>query len=405
MIIEPVKIGIIGCEGYAYQLIKRVMTVPNSGVITAVVALDINSPGTRLCKANGVRIFQSMKDFLQSGLFEVVMNPTPIHLHAHFTKTCLAAGFPVWLEKPPVATVQDWEEVRLLAEQSNLRVAVCFNSLFSRLTQNLKAELVAGRFGEIRQIKGIGAWPRSNEYFGRNNWAGRLSVDDAWVLDGPINNPFAHVLCNNLYFASPGRHSLAESLTIEAELYRCNPIESEDTSCLRIETETGVEIINYLTLSPNTSIDPRTVIETEKALITYSNFNQISIHFHDGSVEDRESYCEDRIEMIQHLCWAFRTGEEYLSTLQMMRPFILAVNGAFESAGNVKTIPDDFIKSEHRNGTKQLSINNIENIMEDSFRSNSLFSELGVPWSKCSKKFNLAGYDKFPVKFESSLGR
>jgi len=405
MIFEPVKIGIIGCEGYAFQLIKRILTVPNSGVITAVVALDINSPRAMLCKANGVRVFQSVKDFLQSGLFEVVMNPTPIHLHAHFTKACLTAGFPVWLEKPPVATVQEWEDLRLLAEKSDLRVAVCFNSLFSQLTQNLKADLVAGRFGEIRQIKGIGAWPRSNEYFSRNNWAGRLSVDDAWVLDGPINNPFAHVLCNNLYFASPGRHSLAEVVTIEAELYRCNPIESEDTSCLRIETETGVEIINYLTLSPNTSIDPRTVIETEKALITYSNFSRISIQFHDGSAENRESYCEDRIEMIQHLCRAFRTGEEYLSTLQMMRPFTTAVNGAFESAGTIETIPDAFIKSDGSNGTQQLSINNIENIMEDSFRSNSLYSELGVPWSKRSKKFNLIGYNKFPVKFESSLDR
>jgi len=403
MIFEPVKIGIIGCEGYAFQLIKRIKTVPNSGVITAVVALDINSSGAKFCHANGMRVFQSVKDFLQSGLFEVVMNPTPIHLHAHFTKTCLAAGFPVWLEKPPVATVQEWEDVRLFAEKSDLRVAVCFNSLFSQLTQNLKADLIDGRFGEIRQIKGIGAWPRSNEYFSRNNWAGRLSVDDAWVLDGPINNPFAHVLCNNLYFASPGRHSLAEASTIEAELYRCNPIESEDTSCLRIQTETGVEIINYLTLTPNTSIDPRTVIETEKALITYSNFSRISIQFHDGSAENRESYCEDRIEMIQHLCRAFRTGEDYLSTLQMMRPFTLAVNGAFESAGTIETIPDAFIKSEGINGTQQLSINNIDNIMEDSFRSNSLYSELGVPWSKRSKKFNLTGYDKFPVKFESSV--
>jgi len=402
MIFEPVKIGVIGCEGYAFQMIKRIMTVPNNGVVTAIVALDSNSPGARFCEANGILVFKSVPEFLQSGLFEVVVNPTPIHLHAHFTKTCLAAGFPVWLEKPPVATVQEWEDLRVHAKKSNLRVAVCFNSLFSKLTQDLKTDLVSGRFGEVRQVKSIGAWSRSNAYFTRNNWAGRLRVDDTWVLDGDINNPFAHVLCNSLYFASPGRHSLAEPATIEAELYRCNPIESEDTSCLRIETETGVEILNYLTLATNALIDPRTVVETEKAQITFHNFNQVRIKFHDGSIEERESYCEDRIQMIQHLCRAFRTGEDYLSNLGMMRPFTLAVNGAFESAGTVKSIPDRFIKSDGANGAQQLSIENIETIMEDSFNSNSLYSELGVPWARSCQRFSMAGYAKFPVRFDSS---
>jgi hypothetical protein len=262
---------------------------------------------------------------------------------------------------------------------------------------------VEGRFGNVRQIKGIGAWIRPSSYFERNSWAGCLLKDGKWILDGDVNNPFAHVLCNNLYFASPERHALAELINVQAELYRCNDIESEDTSCLRIKTRDGVEIINYLTLSPKKEIPPRMVIETEKALITFVDFKRLKIEFYDGLEEEHEAYQEDRIEMIEHLCRAFRTGEPYWSTLDMMRPFTVAVNAAFDSARSIHSIPEQYIDSKMEGDIKHLSISGIEQIMEDAYESNSLYSEIGVPWAKKSGKFDTTDYSNFPVRFKAGI--
>lgn len=399
MILEPVKIAVIGCGGYAFQLIKRILSVPSSGVITAVASRDLTSAGAQYCRQKGIAVFGTVEELLDYGQFEVVINPTPIHLHSSLTEQCMEVGFPVWLEKPPVATVQELDHLQAVAEAAGMPVAVCFNSLFSHLVQELKQDLVSGRYGEIRQVKGIGAWIRTSAYFGRNSWAGRVKMDGQWILDGDLNNPFAHVLCNNLYLAGNGRNFLAEPAKVEAELYRCNDIESEDTSCLRIVTKDGIEIIDYLTLSPNREIPPRTVIETEKALITFENFAKLKIEFHDGSVEQHEAYKEDRIDMLEHLCRAFRTGKPYLGTLDMMRPFTVAVNGAFDSAGSIHAIPSEFRNEDETAGVSRRSIKDIEQIMEDAFQSNSLYSEIGVPWAKGSLKVDTSDYTLFPTRF------
>ena len=259
---DPVKIGVIGCDGYAYQLIIRIHTTPLYAKITAVVSLDLESDGANYCRAQGIAVFQSVDELLAFGDFEVVVNPTPIHVHAEISKKCLKAGFPVWMEKPPVATVQELDNLDMEALIAGLPVAVCFNSLFSFRAQQLKAELVAGKYGAIKRIKSLGAWVRTDAYFGRNEWAGALKRDGKWILDGDINNPLAHVVCNGLFFAGEDQASLANPTTVQAELYRANRIESEDTSAIRMQTKEGIEILSWLTLACKDESDPDTVIET-----------------------------------------------------------------------------------------------------------------------------------------------
>lgn len=381
-------------------LIQRILTVPHSGEVAAVTSRDLNSPGARFCKDRGIPVFQTVDDLLDYGKFEVVLNPPPIHMHFPITRKCLSADFPVWLEKPPVATIQELDELEVMAESVGKPIAVCFNTLFSYLAQNLKKELLAGRFGRVLRVKGIGAWIRTSDYFNRNTWAGCLKMGTDWILDGDINNPFAHVLCNNLFFAAAGHHQLAQPTSVEAELYRCNPIESEDNSCLRIETADGVDVMSFLSLSPKEEIPPCTIIETEKAVITFENFERIQIEFADGTTEVTEAFQENRIEMIQSLCRSFRTGEPYLSTLEMIRPFTVTVNGAFESAGTIQTIPPDSVEVSKVAGADHHSIKGIEKILREACESNSLFSEMGVPWARKNEKFDTTDYARFPIRFQ-----
>ena len=395
-----VKIGVIGSGGYAFELIKRILSVPHTGVITAVTSCDMNNSGAQYCRKRGIRVFQSVEELLAFGQFEAIVNPTPIHLHALISKQCLEAGFPVFMEKPPVATVQDLDDLNAVVKATGLPVAVCFNSLFSWLVQQLKRELLAGRFGKIRRIKGIGAWVRTEAYFSRNNWAGKIRKNGKWVLDGDINNPFAHVVCNGLFFAGSEQHTLAEPLTVEAELYRCNQIESEDTSCLRIMTREGVEVLSWLTLGAETEIKPRTVIETEKAVITFEDFKTLKIEFNDGSIEEHEAYQEDRIEMIQQLCRAIRTGERFYSDLGMIRPFTVVINSAFDSARSICSIPEPYLTRVRVGEETQVAIEGVGETLNQAFEANALFSEIDVPWARKSRIFGAENYTRFPVCFD-----
>lgn len=401
---KPVKIGVIGCGGYAHQLIIRIQTTPLYGKITAVTSRNLDSDGANYCRAQGIKVFQTVDELLTYGDFEVVVNPTPIHLHAEITKQCLAAGFPVWMEKPPVATVQELDDLNIAALVAGLPVAVCFNSLFSFRVQQLKAELVTGKYGKIKRIKSLAAWVRADAYFSRNGWAGALKKGEHWILDGDINNPFAHVVCNGLFFAGSAQNELANPTSVQAELYRANPIQSEDTSAMRIITEEGVEILSWLTLACKDTSEPLTVIETEKAVIKFINLQQVEITFNDGTVEFRDSYKENRLEMIEHLCRTMRSAEPLICSLEITRPFTLTVNAAFDSVGTIHTIPDDALDCVMvRENEKQVAIAGMGRVLEQAFEANALFSEIGVPWARESEVFSTKGYTKFPVRFQTQV--
>jgi predicted dehydrogenase len=401
---DPVKIGVIGCGGYAYQLIIRIQTTPLYGKITAVASRNIDSDGANYCRAHGIKVFQTVEELLAYGDFEAVVNPTPIHLHAEITKQCLKAGFPVWMEKPPVATVQELDNLDKAALIAGLPVAVCFNSLFSFRAQQLKAELVAGTYGKIKRVKSLGAWGRTDAYFGRNDWAGALKRDGKWILDGDINNPLAHVVCNGLFFAGSDQASLANPTTVQAELYRANPIESEDTSAIRIITEEGIEIFSWLTLACKDESEPVTVIETEKATIKFINLQEVEITFNDGTVEFRDSYKENRLEMIEHLCRTMRSDEPMIGALEKTRPFTLAINAAFDSVGTINTIPEDALdRVIVRETEKQITIAGMGKILKQAYEANALFSEIGVPWARRSEPFSTEGYNRFPVHFQAEV--
>jgi predicted dehydrogenase len=340
---SPKKIAVIGCGGYAFQLIQRIWTIPRYIDVRAVVSCNPDGATARLYAAKGIKIFPSVEALLSDPpeAIDAILNPTPIHVHTETTLSCLKAGYPVWLEKPPVATLAEYDQILPVAARAGKQVDVCFNSLYAHGVQRLKAEIVAGLYGKVRRVRGIGGWIRTDAYFERVGWAGQLKVGDQWVFDGTINNPLAHVLCNNLYFAAPEHHALAEPRSVEAELWHGHEIESEDTSSLRVVTKDGVEVLTHLTLCPEAEIVPLTVIDTEAATITLRDFQTVEIEWNDGRRESRRCFKENRIEMLEELGHKLNTGEPRFCPLEMCRPFTRVVETAFRQilAANEGRIP------------------------------------------------------------------
>jgi predicted dehydrogenase len=314
------------------------------------------------------------------------------------TKKCLDAGFDVWLEKPPVATIQDHDDLIAYANKYGKQIAVCFQYLYSHIVQEMKANIISGRYGNIKRIRSIGAWERLDSYYSRSNWAGKLSVDGEWVLDGTVNNPLAHVLSNNLYLASMERWQMAEPTTVQAELYHAHDIESEDTSSLRVITTDGVEVVFQATLCADKVLQPITVVECENAIIEYNEFVQATITYPDGRKKEIVDDTEQRVYMIEQLVNAYENKKPYVASLEICRPFTLAVNGAFESSKLTHSIDAKYIHSfEHEDSIKTV-VEGLDELMQKSHQQGQLFSEVGAPWAVKTKPFMLAKYTKFPSK-------
>ncbi len=399
-----VKLAMIGAGGYAFNLIKWIWGIPDKIELVAVTSNPARkSPGRAACDEKDIPVYDDADQMLAivKGKADVIYIPTPIHTHFALAKKCIDAGFGIFLEKPPVSTVQDMDALMQYVAAKGLaqRVPIGFQSLYSRLVQELKKRIVEGRYGKVKRIKAMAGWPRLDTYYGRSGWGGKIKVEGGWVLDGTINNPLAHAMANQLYFASDEPGKMAELASIEAELYHGHDIESEDTSSVRAITDKGVEILFNASLCSDERMDPLITIECEKAAIDYYNYKKVTIKALDGTVEEEMADdTEPRGNMLKSMADSYTNNSPYLVPLEMCRPFMLVVNGAFESSNGVNDIDKQYVKRvKQEDGDVKTIIEDIDNVLRTSHEQGKLFSEVGAKWAKKSKKFDLKGYKKFPT--------
>jgi predicted dehydrogenase len=393
------RLAMIGAGGYAFELIKRIWMIPDKIELVAVTSNPSRKrPGADICRDQGVEVFGDVDELLENmqGRCEVIFVPTPIHTHSALTKKCLDAGFDVFMEKPPTATIQDHDDLIAFVDKHGTKVAVCFQYLYTSIVQQMKANISSGKYGKVKRVRSIGAWERLDAYFSRSSWAGKLRLNSDWVLDGTINNPLAHVLCNDLYLASMDRWKMAEPKTVQAELYHVHDIEAEDTSSLRIITTDGVEIIYQATLCADKVLEPVTVVECENATIEYDEFIRATITCSDGKKEEIVDDTEQRVYMLEQLADSYENRKPYAGSLELCRPFTLAVNGAFESSRGTHGVDSKYIRRfEYKDSIKTM-VYELDNLMYSAFEQGKLLSEVDAPWAVKTEPFELAGYTKFP---------
>jgi predicted dehydrogenase len=394
------RIAVIGAGGFAFHIIQRIWDVADKLELVAVTSNPARkTSGAAVCRERGVNVFDTVEQLLDAmrGRCELIYIPTPIHTHAPLARKCLDAGFDVWMEKPPVATIQDHDDLMAYARKHGRQIAVCFQYLYNPLVQAAKEAISAGKYGRVARVRSIAAWERFDSYFARNSWGGKLRAGDEWVLDGTINNPLAHVLSNNLYLASMDRWGMADPSTVQAELYHGHDIESEDTSSLRVVTTEGVEVTYQATLCAEEVCEPITVVDCEKATIEYAEFTRLTVTYRDG-VREQSSYERDRfVTMLERLASDYENDRPYPGSLEVCRPFTLAVNGAFESSRLTHGIEKDYIHRFDQDGEIKTTVEGLQGLMQQAYQQGKVLSELGAPWAVRTEPFDVTGYRAFPL--------
>ena len=395
------RIAVVGTGGYAWALIQKLWDFSD---ICQVVAVTHNpartSPGTGPCKDRGIPVFGFIDDLLSemTGKCDAVVVPTPIHTHCELTKKCLEAGMHVLLEKPPVATIQQHDELLACSAATGKSVGVNFNRLYAPIAQQLKRDLSSGKYGRIKRVRSMAGWVRMDSYYTRSPWAGMLKADGQWVLDGTINNPLAHMLADDLYLASMDPDKMANPITVQAELYRGHDIQSEDTSSLRIITDEDVEIIYMGTLCPEREVRSLTAIDTEQATIEYDSWNKASVNYKDGRQERLEDGSDNRAAMLAQMIPAIDGPEPFRITLEICRPFTLAVNAAFDSSGQIYSVSPEHLRRFDCEESVKTEIKGISDLMDKAHARGKVFSEISAPWTRATKPIQVTDYKKFPSR-------
>lgn len=395
------RIAIVGTANYGWVSMQLFFKLPEQYEITAAMELpNKETKGTAACRERGIPIYNDLEKMLADlqGKCDVIYLPTPIPLHAQLATKCLQAGYNVYLEKPPVPAIQDYDELIHVRDESGKRLAVCFQAIHSNTIQSLKQYITSGKFGKIKRIRSMACWPRPDSYYARTYWAGKIKVDLGWVLDGPLNNALAHCAAIELYLACSTPNQMAYPSTVQAELYHAREIESEDTDSVRVITDEGVEIIFNATHCSAELTPVSILLEAENASVEYFDFRKATITWSDGRIEDIVESDDIRLVQYMRLAQSLEQSKPFYGELEVCRPYTVMVNGAFESAGQIAEIPSEYSRREAKYDSMVTIVDGIDEMLIKAHNEGKLLSEVGASWCRQVKKVDMAGYYRFPSR-------
>jgi predicted dehydrogenase len=405
MIKAPVSLVLVGIGGMGSVYVGELLDEKAPGSFRIAGAVDPEPercPRLEELRARGVPVFATLEAFYRNRTAELAVISSPIQFHAGQTCAALGRGSFVLCEKPVAGTIQEARRMIEAEKGSGRWAAVGYQWSFSPAVQNLKRDIMAGRFGRAKRLKCLYLWPRDEAYYKRNGWAGRKRDEaGAWILDGPAQNAMAHDLHNMFYVLGKERRSSARPVEVEAELYRAHPIENYDTAAMRARTADGVEILLYVTHATRSDRGPVVSYEFEKGIVRCSSRTSgLRAEFEDGAREDYGVPDDAPMNKLWDAIRGVRTGEAPACGLEAASSQTLCVNGMQDSMPEIRDFPEELRRAEAPpGGTRGVWVEGLDEALSASFEANALPSELGFAWSARGRRVELGtqySYPNFP---------
>ena len=397
-----VRFASVGIGGFAQAYLEALAEIERTGAGRHVAQVAIGEDQRNFAdpiaelRARGVAIYDSFDDMLRCARrdIDVVCIPVGIPLHAPMAIASMEAGLHVLVEKPPAGCIQDVDAMIAASRTMGRFCAVGFQHMSLPSVKRLQQWVCEGRLGNVKRLRAIGGWPRDPKYFRRNRWAGRLKVNDTWVLDSPHQNAFAHLLNLMFHLGSGQPDQALQPISVRAELYRANDIESADSAFLRIETASGIDVFLAVSHCTDRDVEAKVILEAERGNVELSVYGGTTVHWADGTNERFDSDLSFRYEFEDIAAVARGDKPEPNCPVHLTRPHNLCVSGSFESS-KIHSIPRDHLTAA-ADGT--LIVRDMSNVLEQSFQTCQLPSDLHAPWSHPGHAVSLINYNHFPTR-------
>ncbi|MBE4718874.1 DUF6807 family protein [Pseudarthrobacter sp. AB1] len=383
------RVALVGVHGFGDSHLANLARLQEAGALQLVAVADPNPPETGAL-GESVAVFNTLDQLLAAGpVPDVVILATPIQTHAPLALAALAAGADVYTEKPPVASMAQFQDVLAAAESAGRLVQVGFQSLGSLALPEIRNTIAAGGIGDVLGLSATGMWLRTRGYFKRSRWAGKRSLDGIDVVDGVATNALAHAVATALNMA--GAHTVADVASVETDLYRAHKTQSDDTSVIRVRTAAGTTLLCALTLCAPEQQRPSVTVHGTKGDITFFyTEDELLISTADG--ERRKTF--GRTDLLENLLAARAAGTPLLSALPDTGAFMCVLE-AVRTAPAPREIDAGHLSWEGAGDDAHPVVHGIAALIERATKAHATFAELGVPWARSLppvRTFDLAGH-------------
>ncbi len=394
---EPSHVCVAGIGGYARAHHQALRELESQGLVKVLAACDPALERVRdvtealSFETRGIQTFTDFNAMLKA-FSESDEKPdwasvaAPIPFHAAMHQACVEAGIACYLEKPPTLDPAELEAMIERDHKARVSTQVGFNHIVQAGRLNLKQRIINDDFGQLRSVSFFGAWQRSESYFKRSPWAGRLMHDNQLLLDSCLGNAMSHHVHNLLFFCGKDAlFSWAECETMEAELYRANPIESADTLFLRGQIAEGITFRFGLTHACFGEDQTVETLEFDRATVTIQPLHGINIAWNNGRTEFISLPPTFPLASNFERFLAYLAGDasRVMTRLVDCRPFVRLNAMAYLACEQIHSISDNCLSLLKKDDSKQHVcfipgiIKNLQSFLE----SGRFPSETDCPWA------------------------
>lgn len=167
------RAAIVGAGGIADAHAQALEGAADRVELAAVADVDTDR-AAEFAKAWDVpRAYSSLAELLLEEEVDLVHVCAPPQQHAALAKVCLEAGVMPLVEKPPVLSLAELDELIEAERHSPARVATIFQHRFGPAASRLRRMAVAGELGRPMLATCATQWFRDDEYFAvpwRGSW-------------------------------------------------------------------------------------------------------------------------------------------------------------------------------------------------------------------------------------------
>ncbi|MBP1969244.1 putative dehydrogenase [Virgibacillus natechei] len=387
---KKVSILLVGMSGYGNVYLNELLTKKNRSA-SLVGVVDINPKRSDYYEEiinRDIPIYESMNEFYRTNKSDLAIISTPIHLHMEQSCYAMNHGSNVLCEKPMSANPEDVQSMIDTRDKTGKFLAVGFNWSFTPSVQQLKKDILSGEFGKVKRLKSIALWPRSLDYFNRSNWAGKkYSSTGDMIFDSVANNATAHFLHHLLYVTGNTVDTSAQIKNVTAELYRTNAIETFDTSAVKVQTTSNIDIYYYATHAVKETREPQFVIECENAVIHYeSGYEDSTIiaYWKDGTKKvygDPENEHLAKLDVCIHAIQ--QDNQQILCGSEAASAHVNCIYAMHQSVPEAPYFPKHL--TNYENNQKLYWIDGLADTLLTCFENWRLPSDQNVEWSKKGK--------------------
>ncbi|HSU71488.1 MAG TPA: DUF6807 family protein, partial [Micrococcaceae bacterium] len=378
------RVALVGVHGFGMHHLHNLERLQAGGAVSLVAVADPHPPAPGSLPPE-TAVFGSLDELLaETPAIDLVIVATPIQTHTPLALAALPHA-DLYLEKPPVPSLAEFEVLQDAAKRAGRSVQVGFQSLGSHVLAAIDEMLEAGEIGTLLGISATGRWVRDRAYYKRSSWAGKRRLNGVDVVDGVATNPLAHAIATALRIA--GARTADDLACVETDLYRANDIESDDTSIIRIRTAAGLPITCALTLCAAESVEPYITLQgSEGTAVFHYTEDRFSVRTAAGErhgVFGRDDLTENLLEHLrdQSLSQDPTPAVPLLSALADSGAFMRVVE-AVRTAEPPVQIAEEHLLWVGEGDAAHAVVTGIEEALERATAAHATFSELGLPWAR-----------------------